>query len=241
MLHQWYYGLYHKCQPAYLGYGSRQWNYISEIVRELPGLCPTYSSTSDNTDVVDSFGHLSPSLSVPVRTLGLCFVFNACFGLLYLGPSVAFSAYVASCTIFLNVSYAIPVIVLLIRGRSALTRHQVGRKLYSLGRWGLILNWVSAGFVVITSIVSALWLFSFGSVKADLWSKFFCFPVSLPVDGNSMNYVCVVIGIFVLLCIIYWMSYGHRFEGPVSCLRCRLQTRAYLTRNSTQLWGLNLE
>lgn len=84
----------------------------------------------------------------------MCFVFNVAFGLLYLGPTVAFSAYAASCTVFLNVSYALPVIVLIIRGRSVLKEHQVDKNLYNLGKWGLVINYIAAIFVVVTSTVS---------------------------------------------------------------------------------------
>jgi choline transport protein len=84
----------------------------------------------------------------------LTFVFNALFGLLYLGPSVAFSAYVASCTIFLNVSYVFPVITLLIRGRQVLKTFQTEKTSFALGSTsGLALNWISAIFVVVTSVV----------------------------------------------------------------------------------------
>ena len=102
------------------------------------------------------FAHISPTLDVPVRTLVLCFVFNVLFGLLYLGPSVAFSAYAASCTIFLNVSYVVPVIALIVRGRKVLAPFQHGRSLFKLGdHSGIVINWIAAIFVVVTSIVSA--------------------------------------------------------------------------------------
>ncbi|KAJ4171725.1 hypothetical protein NW754_000304 [Fusarium falciforme] len=29
-----------------------------------------------------------------------------------------------------------------------------------------------------------------------------------------MNYVSVVIGIFILLIVAYWLSFGHNFQGP---------------------------
>jgi hypothetical protein len=45
---------------------------------------------------------------------------------------------------------------------------------------------------------------------------FFCFPGTLPVGTNSMNYVSGVIGIFLVLLTAYWFVYGTRFEGPVS-------------------------
>jgi choline transport protein len=55
-------------------------------------------------DIPNSFSEIRPGLNVPARSILACFVFNVCFGLLYLGLSVAFYAYVASCTIFLNIS-----------------------------------------------------------------------------------------------------------------------------------------
>ena len=38
------------------------------------------------------FEHIATRLNVPVRAILFCYVFNVCFGLLYLGPPVAFSA-----------------------------------------------------------------------------------------------------------------------------------------------------
>ncbi|EEY20751.1 choline transport protein [Verticillium alfalfae VaMs.102] len=141
------------------------------------------------------FSHITPGLNVPVRTILLCFGFNVLFGLLYLGPSVAFGAYIASCTIFLNVSYAFPIITLLVRGRSVLAEHQQHDTPFQLGSWGHVINWVAALFVVVTSV-------------------FFCFPASLPVTSDTMNYVSVVIAIFVVVSAVNWWVYGHRFEGP---------------------------
>ncbi|UPL01103.1 hypothetical protein LCI18_012037 [Fusarium solani-melongenae] len=144
----------------------------------------------------DYFAHIQPGLNVPIRAIMLCYLFNVAFGLLYLGPSVAFGAYISSCTILLNVSYAFPVITLLIRGRGILKAHQNADTPFKLGRWGHAVNWLACVFVVVTSV-------------------FFCFPTAIPVSGNTMNYVCVVIGILVVLIALYWLFYGHRFEGPL--------------------------
>ncbi|KAM5349134.1 hypothetical protein ACJ41O_008957 [Fusarium nematophilum] len=143
----------------------------------------------------DYFSHIQPGLNVPVRAIILCFLFNVAFGLLYLGPTVAFGAYISSCTILLNVSYAFPVVALLIRGRGVLREHQTVNTPFKLGRWGYVVNYVASIFVIVTSV-------------------FFCFPPAIPVSGNTMNYVCVVIGIFVVLIALYWAVYGSRFEGP---------------------------
>lgn len=102
---------------------------------------------------IPSFAHITPKLDVPVRTIVLTFAFNVLFGLLYLGPSVAFSAYAASTTIFLNVSYVIPVVVLLIRGRGVLRQYQAENTYFALGKGGWALNAVAAVFVIVTSVV----------------------------------------------------------------------------------------
>ncbi|KEZ38591.1 hypothetical protein SAPIO_CDS10582 [Scedosporium apiospermum] len=142
------------------------------------------------------FSHLHPKWNVPIRTIMLSFVFNVLFGLLYLGPAVAFNAYISSCTIFLNVSYAFPVIMVLIRGRKVLDRFQTAETPFKLGKIrGLILNWISATYVVFISI-------------------FLCFPPGLPVSANLMNYVTAVIGIFAVFITIYWVVYGKTFQGP---------------------------
>ncbi|KAL7932848.1 amino acid transporter-like protein [Trichoderma chlorosporum] len=142
------------------------------------------------------FAHIQSGLNVPVRTILFCFVFNILFGLLYLGPVVAFSAYVASCTIFLNMSYSVPILVLLARGRKVLANYQTAKTPFKMGKtFGLIVNIIAALYVVVTSV-------------------FFCFPTFLPVTGNNMNYVCVVIGIFAMVVGVYWFFYGKNFLGP---------------------------
>ncbi|KAJ6443745.1 choline transport protein [Purpureocillium lavendulum] len=143
------------------------------------------------------FSHIQHRLNVPVRTILLCYVFNVCFGLLYLGPTVAFSAYVASCTIFLDVSYAFPIVVLLIRGRGVLDDHRDAlRSDFKMGKkLGLVVNIIAVVYLMVTSV-------------------FFCFPIALPVSGNNMNYVSVVLGIFAILVALYWWGYGRSFRGP---------------------------
>ncbi|RKK91712.1 hypothetical protein BFJ68_g16116 [Fusarium oxysporum] len=99
------------------------------------------------------FAHIEPKLDVPVRTITLCFIFNVLFGLLYLGPAVAFSAYIASCTIFLNVSYAGPVVALLVRGRGILKEYQTRKTPARMGlRTGAVVNVIASVFVIVITI-----------------------------------------------------------------------------------------
>lgn len=101
------------------------------------------------------FSHIEPKLNVPVRTILFCYIFNVCFGLLYLGPTVAFSAYVASCTILLDISYAVPIITLLVRGRGVLASHRTSRTPFQMGnKLGYFVNIVAALYLVVTSVVS---------------------------------------------------------------------------------------
>lgn len=103
------------------------------------------------------FSHIHPRWEVPIRTIVLTWVFNAIFGLLYLGPTVAFNAFISSCTILLNMSYAIPVATLIIRGRDTLTRFQIADTPWRFGKVrGLIINYVAVLYVFITSIVGHL-------------------------------------------------------------------------------------
>ncbi len=104
------------------------------------------------------FELIAPTLNVPVRAILFCYGFNICFGLLYLGPTVAFSAYVASLVILLNLSYAAPIIIVLIRGRQLLKLHQTNRA-FRLCSFGTVVNSVSVLFLTVTSIVSRFALF----------------------------------------------------------------------------------
>ncbi|KAH6900214.1 hypothetical protein B0T10DRAFT_525093 [Thelonectria olida] len=88
------------------------------------------------------FSHIHPTLNVPVRAVLLSFVFNLIFGLLYLGPAVAFNAFIFSCTIFLNVSYALPVILLI----TVETPFKLGE------RRGAFINWIAVICVAITTV-----------------------------------------------------------------------------------------
>jgi hypothetical protein len=135
---------------------------------------------------------------VPVRAILAAALFNMLFGLLYLGPTVAFNAYCASCTIFLNMSYAIPVAILLLRGRVEVTKSSPtgGRPVFYLGHTtGYVMNVIAVLFVFVTSI-------------------FFRFPGSVPVSTNTMNYVTAVLGIFGFFGTGLWFAKKGKYKGP---------------------------
>jgi choline transport protein len=155
-----------------------------------------YSMARDNGIFFSSFfSKINKSLDVPVNTILACSLFNTLFGLLYLGPYVAFSAYMSSCTIFLNLSYAMPVVTLLIRGRGILAKQQYPGLPHQLGKWGLPINVVASFYVILTTVL-------------------FSFPTALPVNSDNMNYVVVVFGVFLVFISAYWVVNGKVFTGP---------------------------
>lgn len=126
--------------------------------------------------------------NVPVNAILAVALFNILFGLLYLGPSVAFNAYISSCTIFLNCSYAGPIIILLVRGRNAI---MLERPDFPLGRvGGYILNYVSVIYVIVTSAVNDILLpepcSSIGKMLTML-RQFFLLPATATVDTVTMS------------------------------------------------------
>ncbi|KAL6920836.1 hypothetical protein ACHAP8_004952 [Fusarium lateritium] len=153
-----------------------------------------WSMARDNgTPFSKYLSHLHPKLNVPVRAILVQAVFNLLFGLLYLGPEVAFNAYIASCTLFLNLSYAAPVLILLIRGRQLVLAEPPE---FSLGHaFGYTVNYIAVIFVLVTSV-------------------FFCFPPAIPINLSTMNYVTAVLGIFIIFVTGLWFMKRKTYEGP---------------------------
>jgi len=155
-------------QSSFMGDGTRQWDTVLALVSRLR-LATIIRRIRLTTFSAFSLSHISPRLNVPVRAILAAAVFNLLFGVLYLGkpprpmaqvcsvltistgPTVAFNAYIASCTIFLNCSYAAPILILLIRGRRMVSCRS---RDFSLGHTtGLLFNYVSVVFVGVTSVV----------------------------------------------------------------------------------------
>lgn len=113
----------------------------------------------------------------------------AIIGCIYMASTSAFNAMVTGCILFLLLSYAIPIICLLIKGRDNI-RHGP----FWLGKLGMVCNYVLI-----------LW--------AIFCLVFYSFPPTMPVNGLSMNYVCVVVVVFFAYCVIYWVARGKsRFK-----------------------------
>lgn len=82
----------------------------------------------------------------------------------------------------LNLSYIVPVLLILTRGRGLLRPESFPAPTWTLGPiLGPICNIVALVFTAVTTV-------------------FFVFPPELPVSGSSMNYAVAVFGI-VMMCV----------------------------------------
>ncbi|KAI1907529.1 hypothetical protein LOZ61_006076 [Ophidiomyces ophidiicola] len=133
---------------------------------------------------------IDPRLDVPFMAHSVsCFIVGI-LGLLYLGSSAAFNSMVTACIVLLYVSYAIPIICLLIRGRNNISHGP-----FWLGKLGMAANIIVLAWTCFTIIM-------------------FSFPSVYPVQVGNMNYVSVVYMVVIVVIVIDWFARGRReFRG----------------------------
>lgn len=97
---------------------------------------------------------VQPALRMPIwaHTVGCTIV--AILGCLYLGSYTAFNSMVTACVVLLYTSYSIPVVCLLVRGRSTF-RHGP----FWLGKLGMVCNFILLVWLVFALVVSYFTIF----------------------------------------------------------------------------------
>jgi choline transport protein len=123
---------------------------------------------------------------VPVRVLWTQGFIIALIGILYLFATTVLEAILSVSTIALTISYAMPIVTLLLVGRDKLPPGQ-----FALGRWGPLLNYVSVIYCIITTV-------------------FFFFPGSPDPSPSDMNYAIAVFGIMIVIALISWFVKGRK-------------------------------
>ncbi|PMD56543.1 amino acid transporter [Hyaloscypha bicolor E] len=130
-------------------------------------------------------------LDIPLWGLVLSTVVDCILGCIYFGSTSAFNAFTGVATICLSVSYGIPILVSLIRGRKAV-RHST----FSLGRFGFVINAATVAWILLAIVL-------------------FCMPTAIPVTPVSMNYASVVFMGFASISVIWYVIRGRKaFTGP---------------------------
>ncbi|RAH64913.1 putative amino acid permease [Aspergillus aculeatinus CBS 121060] len=148
-----------------------------------------FASASSSSD---SSSHKNNPDSVPFNALLGGTILQLLLGLINLGSTSTFTAFVSVSTIALSVAYAIPIALSLMHRRT-----EVARAPWTCGPLlGPIVN-----------VLSLAWI-AFGLVLFSL-------PTALPVTPSSMNYAAVVLVGLWGLAFAWYCVYGRRvYKGP---------------------------
>ncbi|KAF3765011.1 amino acid transporter [Cryphonectria parasitica EP155] len=133
----------------------------------------------------DWLAKLHPKYGVPWNMMLVVFVVEIVVGLISLGSDLAFYAIVSGSGVFFQTAYIAPIIAVLVRGRHVLPE----RKHFDLGRWGLLINYISVAWALLVIVM------------------YLC-PLYLPVTGENignMNWACAIVGAEVLFSGLYWV------------------------------------
>ena len=128
---------------------------------------------------------VSPRTGVPINAHLMSCAWCAVIGCIYMGSTTAYNAMVIGCIIFLLLSYSIPVTFLLLKGRDTIKHGP-----FWLGKVGFVGNVVLVCWTVFATV-------------------FYSLPPVMPVTAGNMNYVCVVLAVYVAYCVIYWVCRGR--------------------------------
>ncbi|KAL3424198.1 amino acid permease [Phlyctema vagabunda] len=130
-------------------------------------------------------------LDVPLNAMMLSMAVQIILGVLYFGSTAAFNAFSGVGVICLTVSYAIPIFVSLVGGRTHIMMGQ-----FDMGMLGLISN-----------VVAIAW--------SLLAVPLFCMPSFIPVTADTMNYASVVFVAFSSVAALWYIVWGRKhYAGP---------------------------
>lgn len=133
------------------------------------------------------WAHINTDHGTPVRALALVTAVEMLLGLIYLGSSTAFNAFVSVGVIGLAVSYGIPIAISM----------RAGRRGVRDARWtvGPALGWL-------VNSVSLAWI----AFEVVLFSM----PTAIPVTGSTMNYALVVFVAFMALSAVWYAVHTRK-------------------------------
>lgn len=132
------------------------------------------------------WSQVNPRLGVPFYAHAMSCTWVAICGCLYMASTTGFNSLVVGTITFLLLSYSIPVICVLIKGRDNIKHGP-----FWLGPLGHVANYVTLAWTVFSCV-------------------FYSFPFSLPATANNMNYICVILVGYCTYLVIYWYFRGHK-------------------------------
>lgn len=139
-------------------------------------------------------GRLGSKSQIPVTSILVSTVVVILLGALNIASTTAFAAILSLTIVGLNLSYLMPITLILYR-RIA-TPKLLSPGPFKLGKAGIIVNLLSISFLVFTSI-------------------FLLFPTTQPVTPKNMNYASTVLGgVLILITGDYLLRARRSYTGP---------------------------
>ncbi|GAA5886351.1 hypothetical protein JCM16303_002508 [Sporobolomyces ruberrimus] len=143
------------------------------------------------------FSKTNSKTGVPDRAVLLTSTLVIIFAVLYFGSSSALNAILSSSVVMLNISYCVPIALLLFRGRHLLEPESYPVRTWNLGPiLGPFCNAVALGFTAFTTV-------------------FFLFPPTLPLTPSNMNYAIAVLALVLIVSVVTFAISGRKtYTGP---------------------------
>lgn len=132
------------------------------------------------------FSRVDKRLNVPVWAVVLVTIVQMLLGLINLGSTSAFTAFISVGVIALAVSYAIPILISMTHGR-----RDVSQARWTTGRVGWLFNVVAVAWIAFETVL-------------------FSMPLALPTTTQAMNYASVVLVGFGVFAAVWYMAYARK-------------------------------
>ncbi|OOF94007.1 hypothetical protein ASPCADRAFT_52518 [Aspergillus carbonarius ITEM 5010] len=191
---------------AYQATGSKAATFVLMAMGMLPGWIALFNGLASVTRLTwafardnglpfsDFFVKVDPRYKIPIRALFLVTTLVFLLSFIQIGSTAAFNAILSLSTLGLYISYLIPLVLLVFKRLTA--PGDIPQGTFSLGKWGLPINFVAILFALYFSI-------------------FLPFPATLPVTGENMNYAGPVLGFIMLFAVGDWVVRGrYKWHGP---------------------------
>ncbi|KAF2091304.1 amino acid transporter [Saccharata proteae CBS 121410] len=144
------------------------------------------------TPFSDTLGRISPTHKNPFNATLVCGIFVTVLGCIYVGSSTAFNAFVGSFVVLSSSSYLAAILPHLLSRR----QYVEPGPFYMKGALGTVILSVACAYIAVFVVI-------------------FCFPTSMPVSAENMNYACVITGGLTVIVGAWWLWKDKRgYVGP---------------------------
>lgn len=134
-------------------------------------------------------------LEMPLLPTVATAVLVTALGVLYVGSTTAFNAFIGATILFFSSSYIAAILPLLLRGRKEGVVVVFG-PFRMRGCTGFVVNGLACAYLL-------------------AWFVIYAFPYYLPTDAKSMNYSCLIWGGLTILVGLWWVGGARKgYEGP---------------------------